>query len=144
MKETSESMHQRRRKVWKLRVSSPEKKQKKNISSTIQKPSKNFLLRFNNYLVSMMNKSLLPLRFNLPLLGDYVFLSSGLKFNLELILFKSPWAPFNQWHLRECIDQQLIIKSGSHHSCRKPRMCWKAKIFSLAFSANDQIFLLQG
>ena len=22
--------------------------------------------------------------------------SSGLKFNLELILFKSPWAPFNQ------------------------------------------------
>jgi len=59
------------------------------------------ILRFNNYLVSMMNKSLLPLRFNLPLLGDYVFLSSGLKFNLELILFKSPWAPFNQWHLRE-------------------------------------------
>ena len=34
-------------------------------------------------------------------MGDSVFLSSGLKFNIELVLFKSPWAPFNQWHLRE-------------------------------------------
>ncbi|XP_023344796.1 autophagy-related protein 9A [Eurytemora carolleeae] len=59
------------------------------------------ILRFNNYLVSMINKSLLPLRFSIPVIGDYVFLSSGLKFNLELILFKSPWAPYNQWHLRE-------------------------------------------
>ena len=37
----------------------------------------------------------------MPFLGDSVFLSSGLKFNIELVLFKSPWAPFNQWHLRE-------------------------------------------
>lgn len=59
------------------------------------------ILRFENYLVAMINKSLLPLRFNIPLLGDYVFLSTGLKFNLEVILFKSPWAPFNQWHLRD-------------------------------------------
>merc|ERR1719186_2520314 len=59
------------------------------------------ILRFNNYMVAMVNKSLLPLKFNLPFLGDYVFLSTGLRFNLELILFKSPWAPFNQWHLRE-------------------------------------------
>jgi len=59
------------------------------------------ILRFNNYFVSMVNKSLLPLRLNIPLVGDYVFLSTGLKFNLDLILFKSPWAPFNQWHLRD-------------------------------------------
>merc|ERR1719392_304843 len=59
------------------------------------------ILRFNNYMVAMVNKSLLPLKFNIPILGDYVFLSTGLRFNLELILFKSPWAPFNQWHLRE-------------------------------------------
>jgi len=59
------------------------------------------ILRFNNYMVAMVNKSLLPLKFNIPIIGDYVFLSTGLRFNLELILFKSPWAPFNQWHLRE-------------------------------------------
>ena len=49
------------------------------------------ILRFNNYMVAMVNKSLLPLKFNIPILGDYVFLSTGLRFNLELILFKSPW-----------------------------------------------------
>merc|ERR1719462_792989 len=51
--------------------------------------------------LAMVNKSLLPLKYNVPFLGDYAFLSTGLKFNLDLILFKSPWAPFNQWHLRE-------------------------------------------
>ena len=60
------------------------------------------ILRCDNYLVAMVNKSLLPLRFSLPLLGgDYAFLSRGLKYNLELILFRSPWAPFKQWNLRD-------------------------------------------
>jgi len=59
------------------------------------------ILRFNNYIVAMVNKAILPLRYSVPFLGDSVFLSSGLKFNIELVLFKSPWAPFNQWHLRE-------------------------------------------
>lgn len=49
------------------------------------------ILRFTNYMVAMVNKSLLPLKYTLPFLGDHAFLSTGLKFNLELILFKSPW-----------------------------------------------------
>ena len=49
------------------------------------------LLRFTNYLVAMVNKSVLPLRYNVPFMGEHAFLSTGLKFNLELILFKSPW-----------------------------------------------------
>ena len=49
------------------------------------------ILRFTNYMVAMVNKSLLPLKYNVPFLGDYAFLSTGLKFNLDLILFKSPW-----------------------------------------------------
>merc|ERR1719158_1714741 len=56
----------------------------------------------------MINKSLLPLKFNVPFIGEYVFLSHSLKFNLELLLFKSPWAPFNQWHLRE--DYKRVAK----------------------------------
>jgi len=66
------------------------------------------ILRFNNYFVAMVNKDLLPLKYSLPLLGDSVFLSTGLKFNLDLVMFKSPWAPFNQWHLRE--DYKRVAK----------------------------------
>ena len=49
------------------------------------------ILRYTNYMVAMVNKSLLPLRFTVPFLGDHAFLSTGLRFNLELLLFKSPW-----------------------------------------------------
>ena len=49
------------------------------------------ILRFTNYLVAMVNKSVLPLRYNLPFMGEHAFLSTGLMFNLKLILFKSPW-----------------------------------------------------
>ncbi|XP_014679161.1 PREDICTED: autophagy-related protein 9A-like [Priapulus caudatus] len=61
------------------------------------------ILRFKNYFVAMVNKSLLPLRYRAPLLGaDLVFLTRGLKYNLELILFWGPWAPFeNNWHLKD-------------------------------------------
>ncbi|KAM6282656.1 LOW QUALITY PROTEIN: autophagy-related protein 9B [Porphyrio hochstetteri] len=59
------------------------------------------ILRFQNYTVAMVNKSLLPLRFRLPLLGPVVFLTQGLKYNLELLLFRGPGALFqNKWSLR--------------------------------------------
>jgi len=38
-------------------------------------------------MVAMVNKQLLPLKFNLPILGEYVFLTHGLKYNLEMLLF---------------------------------------------------------
>ncbi|XP_023932449.1 autophagy-related protein 9A [Lingula anatina] len=62
----------------------------------------NRILRFKNYQVAMVNKSLLPLKYRIPFVGDYVFLSTGLKYNLEMILFWGPWAPFeNYWHLKQ-------------------------------------------
>lgn len=58
--------------------------------------------RHKNYLVAMVNKSILPLKFNLPFLGETVFLTRSLKYNIEFILFWGPWAPFDSsWHLRE-------------------------------------------
>lgn len=45
------------------------------------------ILRFKNYLVAMINKSLLPLCFQTPIFGDVIFLTQGLKYNLELIFF---------------------------------------------------------
>jgi len=59
------------------------------------------ILRFTNYAVAMVNKSLLPVRFRLPLLGPVVFLTQGLHYNLELLLFRGPGALFlNSWSLR--------------------------------------------
>ena len=46
------------------------------------------ILRFKNYLVAMANKDLLPIRISLPCLPSFVFLSHGLKFNLEWLFFK--------------------------------------------------------
>ncbi|XP_037823326.1 autophagy-related protein 9A [Lucilia sericata] len=60
------------------------------------------ILRFKNYLVALMNKNLLPVRFNVPLCGEMVVLSRGLLFNIDLILFRSPGSPFqNNWQLRD-------------------------------------------
>ncbi|KAM8966620.1 autophagy-related protein 9A-like [Pelodytes ibericus] len=59
------------------------------------------ILRFKNYMVAMINKSLLPVRFHLPLMGDITFLSQGLKYNLELLFFWGPGSLFqNKWNLQ--------------------------------------------
>lgn len=51
--------------------------------------------RFKNYMVAMVNKSLLPPRLQIPLLGEVVFLTHGLKYNLELLLF-CKYCTFNE------------------------------------------------
>ncbi|XP_018581640.1 autophagy-related protein 9A [Scleropages formosus] len=59
------------------------------------------ILRFKNYMVAMVNKSLLPVRFRAPLLGDIVFYTRGLKYNFELIFFWGPGSLFeNEWSLK--------------------------------------------
>ncbi|XP_058488093.1 autophagy-related protein 9B [Solea solea] len=58
------------------------------------------ILRFKNYMVAMINKSLLPVQLQPPLLGNVVFFTQGLKYNFELILFWGPWSLFqNKWSL---------------------------------------------
>ncbi|XP_063837783.1 autophagy-related protein 9A [Ostrinia nubilalis] len=60
------------------------------------------ILRFNNYMVAMVNKNLLPLQIHVPCIGDFHYLSRGLKWNLEFLLFFSPFSPWeNCWQLRE-------------------------------------------
>ncbi|KAL7991868.1 hypothetical protein Chor_016124 [Crotalus horridus] len=59
------------------------------------------ILRFKNYMVAIVNKSLLPVRFHLPFLGDTVFYTRGLKYNFELIFFWGPGSLFeNEWSLK--------------------------------------------
>lgn len=88
------------------------------------------ILRFKNYMVAMMNKNLIPAKVTLPLLGECVCLSRGLRFNLQMIFFRKffviiainfvrtvvftiefivdlPWSPFeNNWNLREDYKRQ--------------------------------------
>ncbi|KAL1021962.1 hypothetical protein UPYG_G00020450 [Umbra pygmaea] len=59
------------------------------------------ILRFKNYMVAMVNKSLLPVRFRPPLLGEIVFYTRGLKYNFELIFFWGPGSLFkSEWSLK--------------------------------------------
>ncbi|XP_014005943.1 autophagy-related protein 9A [Salmo salar] len=59
------------------------------------------ILRFKNYMVAMINKSLLPVRFRPPLLGESVFYTRGLKYNFELIFFWGPGSLFeSEWSLK--------------------------------------------
>ena len=47
------------------------------------------ILRFKNYMVAMINKDILPVRVSIvPCLPSFVFMSQGLKFNLEWLFFK--------------------------------------------------------
>lgn len=60
------------------------------------------ILRQHNYLIAMTNKRLLPPRLEIPCLGEIVYWTRGLRYNIQWLLFWSPWAPFqNSWHLRE-------------------------------------------
>ncbi|BFZ01170.1 hypothetical protein BsWGS_04209 [Bradybaena similaris] len=60
------------------------------------------ILRFKNYLVAMVNKDLLPLKFRLPCIGQHSVLTHGMRFNLDVILYWSPWSIFiNSYTMRE-------------------------------------------
>ncbi|KAJ1528582.1 hypothetical protein ONE63_006985 [Megalurothrips usitatus] len=83
------------------------------------------ILRFKNYMVAMVNKSLLPPRLQVPLLGEIVFLTHGLKYNLELLLFWGPWAPFeNSWHLKE--DYRKAAKRHELAAALSKHILWLA------------------
>ncbi|XP_045604603.1 autophagy-related protein 9A [Procambarus clarkii] len=60
------------------------------------------ILRFTNYFIAMVNKEIIPLKFEMPFGGEMIFLTKGLRYNVEMLLFWGPWAPFkNNWHLSD-------------------------------------------
>ncbi|CAH1992438.1 unnamed protein product [Acanthoscelides obtectus] len=60
------------------------------------------ILRQENYFVAMVNKKLLPPRMRIPFNGEVVYWTKSLRYNIQALLFWSPWAPFeNPYHLRE-------------------------------------------
>ena len=64
----------------------------------------------------MVNKSILPLKFNIPFMGETIFLTRSLKYNIEFLLFWGPWAPFeNNWHLRDDYKRSSKRRELGHH-----------------------------
>ncbi|XP_065216875.1 autophagy-related protein 9A [Planococcus citri] len=59
------------------------------------------ILRSKNYMVAMVNKSVLPIKYNLPFFGEVTYMSQGLKYNYELLFFSGPWGFFENWHLKD-------------------------------------------
>jgi autophagy-related protein 9 len=74
-------------------------------------------------MVAMVNKKMLPLTISIPGVGETVILTHGLKYNLEMILFWGPWAPFeNSWHLRE--DYKKVSKRKELANALRKRILW--------------------
>ena len=77
------------------------------------------ILRFQNFMVAMMNRRLLPMHFHLPLLGKMVFCPSMLLKNYTWILFSAPGSLFQpKYHLvdevRSSFSKDLIVKKLSN------------------------------
>lgn len=74
----------------------------------------NRILRYKNYMISMVHKQVLPLNFHLPFLGETTFLTEGLKMNIEWLLFGAhaynPWSPFSSFQLKRKINDIIFSK----------------------------------
>ncbi|XP_056630405.1 autophagy-related protein 9A [Diorhabda sublineata] len=67
------------------------------------------ILRQENYMVAMVNKHLLPPRIRIPFIGEIVYWTKPLRYNIQGLLFRSPWSPFESpWHLREEYKKQNL------------------------------------
>ncbi|KAL3831621.1 hypothetical protein ACJMK2_023354 [Sinanodonta woodiana] len=99
------------------------------------------ILRFKNYTIAMVNKSVLPLKYNLPFVGNYVSLSTGLKYNMEFLLFWGPWSAFeNKWHLKNEYKDKNIHRRKMLSERLARKMLWLG-LANLALS--PLIFLWQ-
>lgn len=97
------------------------------------------ILRFKNYMVAMINKSLLPVRLKVPIIGEISFMTSGLKYNLDLLLFWGPWSPFeNNWHLKE--DYKKLNKRQELARALSKQILW---VGIVNFLLSPLIFLWQ-
>jgi len=62
----------------------------------------NRLLRHHNYMIALINKGLLPIHYKVPLLGEIIFLTKGLQFNFQLLLFRGSFSLFeHNWKLKD-------------------------------------------
>ncbi|XP_054163447.1 autophagy-related protein 9A-like [Oppia nitens] len=62
----------------------------------------NRLLRHHNFMIALINKGLLPIHYKVPFIGEVIYLTKGLQFNFQLLLFKTSFSLFeNNWKLKD-------------------------------------------
>nr|CAH7753443.1 unnamed protein product [Callosobruchus chinensis] len=90
------------------------------------------ILRQENYFVALVNKKLLPPRIRVPFVGEVVYWTKSLRYNIQGLLFWPPWAPFeNSWHLREDYKRQHLRHELAKQLGRQ--ILWLA-LFNLLFA----------
>ncbi|CAG2176711.1 unnamed protein product [Oppiella nova] len=67
----------------------------------------NRLLRHHNYMIALINKGLLPIHYKVPFVGELTYLTKGLQFNFQLLLFRTSLFE-NNWKLKD------EVKSGTN------------------------------
>eukprot|EP00800_Vazella_pourtalesii_P018826 TRINITY_DN617_c2_g1_i1.p1 TRINITY_DN617_c2_g1~~TRINITY_DN617_c2_g1_i1.p1 ORF type:complete len:793 (-),score=140.73 TRINITY_DN617_c2_g1_i1:102-2480(-) len=77
------------------------------------------ILRFQNFIVAMVNRKILPMHFRVPLLGKQIFCSSMLLKNYTWILFTAPGSLFQPKYrlideVRSPLSKDLIVKKLSN------------------------------
>ncbi|GFS64466.1 autophagy-related protein 9A [Trichonephila clavipes] len=80
------------------------------------------ILRTTNYMVAMVNKSILPLKLNIWFLGDWVYLSSQLRQTLVFLLFTSSFmSPFKApGKLKEEFKKREERLNCANHGSKSP------------------------
>jgi autophagy-related protein 9 len=78
-------------------------------------------------MVAMVNKSVLPSKLYIPVVGEINVLSKLLIYNIELILFRGPFACFeNNWHLKE--EFKRATKRAELASLLSKHITWYALV----------------
>lgn len=99
----------------------------------------NRILRHQNYMIALLNKNLLPVHHRVPFLGEISYLSTGLDFNIRLLLFKGPFALFeSNWKLKDEYKTQ-----SSRHECAKRFARNSLYLAAINFALMPLIFIWQ-
>ncbi|KAI6652153.1 Autophagy-related protein 9A-like [Oopsacas minuta] len=77
------------------------------------------ILRFENFIVAMVNRKLLPMHFRVPILGKQIFCSQMLLKNYTWILFTAPGSLFHPRYrildeVRSPLNKDLVVKKLSN------------------------------
>lgn len=81
----------------------------------------NRILRHNNFMIALINRGVLPIYYNAPLVGETVFFTQSFLYNCQLLFFRGPFkCIFEQnWlisdEVKNASHRQLVAKKLNRH-----------------------------
>ena len=101
-------------------------------------------------MLALVHKNILPLEHRVPFLGDVIFFSEGLKFNIEWILFgtylTNPWAPFSSFQLKRkslpifTYIRRFFLNSENLFHRQKRFMLWSVPVQTIPYSLYGIVY----